>query len=445
MRLTIKILWVVLLMLASCTRDPANLNIRNGDSGALSVEEARLFFEDHAGRFSQVTRSGNLKQGFNLNPGEFAPNWEKARISQFNKLASVDVPIASDYRYRALRSRFRNGRTEIQEVDIVQKLVVVKDLKTDSLGSYILTLIPDPSYTARHRDVDLCETFLNTGDKGEFSGIAIYTESSWGILVRVNRYRDGKKTAGVYIPGPPSERKERISRAKKLIGNIRFGRSSSISTRSWGEDDWDWDDDWDDDEDDNDNDIPDDWINLGFGLFEDNNYHQTWLDPDSFGYWVDFDDDGRPDTYIHLLDPDDTTNDNFPNEPDDDFCPFCGGSPCCCSDPCPICGSDPCSCPDDDSGSDEIGSNYCSQCGNDPCICNQDTHKTTPGKLTAAAKKGVEIVIAKYGTEAAYCNQGVREAFQAAFNKELPNLNANSLIDYMKNSSEWGKVNVSMS
>lgn len=109
MKIVIRLLGVVLLVLASCTRDPADTNTRNEDLGALSVEEARLFFEDHAGRFSQVTRSGNLKQGFNLNPGEFAPNWEKARISQFNKLASVDVPIASDYRYRAVRSRFRNG------------------------------------------------------------------------------------------------------------------------------------------------------------------------------------------------------------------------------------------------------------------------------------------------------------------------------------------------
>lgn len=229
MKIVIRLLGVVLLMLASCTRDPADTNPRNKDLGALSVEEARLFFENHAGRFSRTTRSGKLKQGFtDLNPGEFAPNWDKARISQFNKLASVDVPIASGYRYCAVRSRFRNGRTEIQTVDIVQKLLVVKDLKTDSLGSYILTLIPDPSYTARHRDADLCEIFLNTGDKGEFSGIAIYTESSLGI----NRYRSGKKTNGIYIPGPPPERKERIARAKNLIGNIRFGRSASISTRS---------------------------------------------------------------------------------------------------------------------------------------------------------------------------------------------------------------------
>ncbi|WP_300700551.1 hypothetical protein [uncultured Alistipes sp.] len=452
MKIVIKLFGIVLLMLVSCTRDPADTRPRNEAPGALSVEEARRFFEDRAERTFQLTRTGIHPRGFRgLNPGEFTPNWEKALSSQYRKLASIDVPIASECRFQAVRSRFRNGEAEIFRVDITQKLVVVKDLATDSLGCYILTLIPDPYYAARHKKTDLCEEFLNAGDKGEFSGVAIYTEPTSGILIRVSRYRNGLKTAGVYVPGPPSERKERIRLAKKLIGSVRIGRTVSVSTRSWGEDDWwwdddDYDDDYDNDDDDyDDNDISDSWTDLGLGLFEDGCYHQTWLDEDGFGYWVDYDDDGHPDRYIHLLDPDpdDPTNDP-PYEPDDDFCPFCGGSPCSCSDPCPICGSDPCSCPEDDSSFNETDNN-CAQCGNNPCTCNQDTHKTTAGKLTSAAKKGVEIVTAKYGTVKAYCNQGVREAFHAAFNKELPNVNANELIKHMKNSSEWGKLNVSMS
>ncbi len=173
-------------------------------------------------------------------------------------------------------------------MDITQKLVVVKDLATDSLGCYILTLIPDPYYAARHKKTDLCEEFLNAGDKGEFSGVAIYTEPTSGILIRVSRYRNGLKTAGVYVPGPPSERKERIRLAKKLIGSVRIGRTVSVSTRSWGE--YDWDNDYDND---NDNDNDDDWweyngeyTEIGGGWFEDKDGN----------LYYDSDGDGKPDS-----------------------------------------------------------------------------------------------------------------------------------------------------
>jgi len=44
----------------------------------------------------------------------------------------------------------------------------------------------------------------------------------------------------------------------------------------------------------------------------------------------------------------------------------------------------------------------------------------------------------------AYCNQGVRVAFQNIYNKSLPNVNANSLITYFRNNPEnWQKIAMS--
>ncbi|WP_348717575.1 hypothetical protein [uncultured Alistipes sp.] len=316
MKIVIRLFGIVLLMLVSCTRDPADTRPRNEAPGALSVEEARRFFEDRAERTFQLTRTGIHPRGFRgLNPGEFTPNWEKALSSQYRKLASIDVPIASDCRFQAVRSRFRNGEAEIFRVDITQKLVVVKDLATDSLGCYILTLIPDPYYAARHKKTDLCEEFLNAGDKGEFSGVAIYTEPTSGILIRVSRYRNGLKTAGVYVPGPPSERKERIRLAKKLIGSVRIGRTVSVSTRSWGE--YDWDNDYDND---NDNDNDDDWweyngeyTEIGGGWFEDKDGN----------LYYDSDGDGKPDSMgidpVEITpDPDPFPDPNIPEEEEEE-------------------------------------------------------------------------------------------------------------------------------
>lgn len=282
-KITIQLLVLLPLLLISCIQEHGEADTSRKDTEAFSVAEAHRFFENHTEHY--FTRSGIPQQNFKrLNPGDFMPNWDKAKISQLHDLASVDVPIAASYRFRAIGCTFSNGRSEVRSVDVTQKLVVVKNLTTDSLGSYILTLIPNPAYATRHKGLNLCATFLNTGDKGKFSGIAIYTESVSGMLIRINQYRNGQKVRGVFIPGPPSEQKEKIRRAKLLVGKIRLGRIASVSTRSWGEDTWDWDGSYDNDNWNYDNEYTD----IGGGWFEDQNgnlFYDTNGDgqPDSMG------------------------------------------------------------------------------------------------------------------------------------------------------------------
>ncbi len=306
MKTTIRLFILLPLLYTSCVQEHGEMNTSRKEARALTVEEARQFFENRAEHY--FTRSDVPRQNFKgLNPGEFTPNWDKAKISQLHDVASVDVPIAASYRFRAIGSTFSNGRSGVRSVDVAQKLVVVKNLTTDSLGSYILTLIPNPAYASRHKGSDLCATFLNTGDKGKFSGIAIYTESVSGMLVRINQYRKGQKVRGVFLPGPPSERKEKIRRAKLLVGKIRLGRTISVSTRSWGEDTWDWEYDYDsygDDDNDNDNNN-NDYTDIGGGWFED----------ETGNLYYDTDGDGQPDSIG--IEPVEITPDPDP-EPEDD-------------------------------------------------------------------------------------------------------------------------------
>lgn len=421
MKRLIQFVVLSVLLLSACVQDPGDNAPPTENSVDLTVEDARVFFEAQTTRNMQGTRADvSLQQHNPFNPGDFTPIWDKAQTSQSHECASVDIPIQSSYRFRVLQSVTSQGRSKVHAMNITQKLVVVKDLPTGRLGCYILTLIPDSSCDSK--DEDWCSRFLNSGDKGKFSGLAIYTESSLGLLIRVSQYREGRKIQGVYIPGtcPGPDRDKKIRWVKTLFSKIRVGKAAPRVTRSWGEDDWEWDDNDDDwGEDDNDDDwwkCNGDYTDIGGGWFED----------EAGNLYYDTDGDGIPDSIaidavVVTPDPDpDPWPNQDPKEPEQE--PEWPETP-----------------PEDP------GIDACPGCGSNPCICNQDTHKTTPEKLTSAAKKGVEIVIAKYGRVAAYCNQGVREAFQAAFNKELPNLNANSLINYMKNSSEWSKLNVSMS
>lgn len=198
----------------------------------------------------------------------------------------------------------------------------------------------------------MCASFLNSGDKGKYSGLAVYTESASGFLIRVSEYRDGLKPRGVYLPGfvPGPERREALRRAKSLFDKIRIGKAVMRVTRSGGEDDWWWDDDWwnnDDDDDDGENDgnwweYNGNYIDIGGGWFEDeagNLYYDTDGDgiPDSMASdAVVVTPDPEPDPKD---DPKDDTwpeeEENIPWEDDDDevwenpdnTCPNCGKIP----------------------------------------------------------------------------------------------------------------------
>ena len=331
----VRFLVLSLLLLSACVEDSV-VNAPPGEGSVdFTIEEARNFFESQTERNLQGTRAdGSLQQSNPFNPGDFTPVWDKAKTSQSRERASVDIPILSSYRFRALQSSFNHGRSKVDAVNISQKLVVVKDLTTGRLGSYILTLIPDSSCGAK--DVDWCSRFLNSGDKGKFSGLALYTESSFGLLIRVSQYREGRKINGVYIPGPKAELQEKMLRVKSMLHDIRIGRAASRATRG-GEDDW-WNS-W----------IYDIYNSIPDGTSADIEFE---YDKDDGGWWAHiYDGDGNHVNDAYLPDPDDPSFEDeseegyeWETEPDpeeengpgsgieDDICPGCGTNPCICNE-----------------------------------------------------------------------------------------------------------------
>lgn len=260
--------------------------------GKLSVEEARAFFENNQVLIPS-TRSDSDEKSFD--PGEFSPQWEKAVADEDNHIASVEVPILTQYRYRGLCSEFQSGKAHVRKVDIFQKLIVVKDDRSQQMAQYILTLIPDGDcYKKYGRNV--VDKFLNTKDRGSYSGVVIYSIPGFNIPIRVNKYFEGKKVAGVFLAGSKTAVAKKIEIAKEIIGDIFISRTSvSAITRSWGEDDWSLpdfsDDNW-----------WDDYLYMGSQQYEDEMNHETWFD--GYGYWTDTNDDGMPDYYYPILDPD---------------------------------------------------------------------------------------------------------------------------------------------
>ncbi|GHU98830.1 hypothetical protein FACS1894159_01900 [Bacteroidia bacterium] len=228
----------------ACVKDYEDSHSGKYASNTLSVDEAREFFENQIAL--QATRGGGRRKTPTLDPGEFTPHWNRAKTSAGNTLASVDVPISAQYRFKALRGQTEKGRAKAYAVDVEQKLVVVKGARNQKMSPYIMTFIPDEAYAAKNRG-RIADRFVNSGDRGGYSGVVVYTHPVLGIPVEVNRFVDGKKVDGVFLPGSSREKmRENTAKAKQIVGPVSIARRDvSTITRSGDEDeDWGWDEEW---------------------------------------------------------------------------------------------------------------------------------------------------------------------------------------------------------
>ena len=71
----------------------------------------------------------------------------------------------------------------MEAVDVYQKLVLVKNRVTGKLGQFLLTLVPDIAYERQHQG-EVADLFINAGDKGGFTGVAIYSIPGLDLIVR---------------------------------------------------------------------------------------------------------------------------------------------------------------------------------------------------------------------------------------------------------------------
>ncbi len=165
-----------------------------------SLEEAQAYFEEEASQPSAKKRLWEKSSKATLVPGDFIPEWESATGAERNGTACYNVPITgTTYRFIAL---VKNGQDSLKykaKVNVWQKLVIVKNLRTSNMSQYILTLVPTPEYEAQY-GTEAAKEFMNCGYRNHFSGLAIFTLVYVPFPIEVCRYEDGKLMEKVFVP-----------------------------------------------------------------------------------------------------------------------------------------------------------------------------------------------------------------------------------------------------
>lgn len=204
----------------------------------LTVEEAKTFFETQVS--ASATRSvSNVKQ--RVLPGDFSPCWDQTVSSNSKNISNIDVPILPQYKYRVIRCKMTNSTARAYTVNVTQKLVISKKIETNKIGQYYMTLIPDHSYYKKNKG-DISSRFISRGDKGNYSGLIIYSLPQTNIPIKIEKYVLGEKIFSMLIPATTSEETHlRKCIFNRLVKNMKFAVSQSVQTR-FGEsgDFWDW-------------------------------------------------------------------------------------------------------------------------------------------------------------------------------------------------------------
>lgn len=236
---------LMLFLVWSCMDDALMKMDSQTKNKNFSLQEAKAFFEKSME--SVTTRSEKEETDNSIRPGDFSPQWAGAMPSSKNNLECYDIPIISTFQYKALYVEYSNDKGVAKHTNVYQKLIIVKDVKENNIGQYILTLIPAKEYDAVYNS-QVCNDFINCADKGKFTGVAIYSMVHSNMIARINTYKNGIKVKGVFLlnASTKAELEEKRQIANSQLSGLTFGRKKKISTRSgeddfWGSDDWFWD------------------------------------------------------------------------------------------------------------------------------------------------------------------------------------------------------------
>lgn len=200
---------VVLYALSACSDHAANDTAQAGNPETMSVAEARRYFE----RVAAPTRAGGEEGTLTL--GTYMPDWSLATVSAGEVLSSTDVPVRGEFRY------FRYRIDEYGEprfTPIYHKLVVVKDSRSGVMSSYLRFYVPDPDYAAG-RTADDYDRLLNSGSKGDFTGLAVYTSLD-GFPVHAVRYAGGACQAEAFLYDKSRTQAENTARLGEMLDGL---------------------------------------------------------------------------------------------------------------------------------------------------------------------------------------------------------------------------------
>lgn len=230
---------VMVITVVNC-KDEVLLESRlQTDMKDFSLEEAKNFFQTQARDNLMLSRSLDNKKNETVSPGDFVPNWDAAVGSVNNGLACYDIPITPTYHFKAIYVDERNGKPSAGKVNVYQKLVIVKDVKSNRMDQYILTLIPSQLYDSRNGS-QTCNNYINCADKGGFTGVALYSCVYSQVTARISTYKNGVKTGGVFLLNASGKTNlsDKYEQARALASTVYIQKKKMVLTR--GEDDYDY-------------------------------------------------------------------------------------------------------------------------------------------------------------------------------------------------------------
>ena len=230
---------VMVITVVNCKDEDLLESRLQTDMKDFSLEEAKNFFQTQARDNLMLSRSLDNKKNETVSPGDFVPNWDAAVGSVNNGLACYDIPITPTYHFKAIYVDERNGKPSAGKVNVYQKLVIVKDVKSNRMDQYILTLIPSQLYDSRNGS-QTCNNFINCADKGGFTGVALYSCVYSQVTARISTYKNGVKTGGVFLLNASGKTNlsDKYEQARTLASTVYIQKKKMVLTR--GEDDYDY-------------------------------------------------------------------------------------------------------------------------------------------------------------------------------------------------------------
>ena len=232
---------IISIILVCCTKKDTDITQpatdRAEDAGRLTVSQTKQFFENLTAKRNALTKAADEYLN-RLVVGDFTPNWNNAVASNDGIIGSVDVPIESQMKYIALRQHHEGEITFTSRIPLYPKLVFVKNDTLNSIFPYLLSLIPDKDFYINHREEDIAGNFINLGNKGGFSGLAIYTTPHTGYLIRASRFENGCYVDGAFVLDPHHPFEENADKAESFLKGIKIMRICNAITKSGKESEW---------------------------------------------------------------------------------------------------------------------------------------------------------------------------------------------------------------
>lgn len=230
---------VMVITVVNCKDEDLLESRLQTDMKDFSLEEAKNFFQTQARDNLMLSRSLDNKKNETVSPGDFVPNWDAAVGSVNNGLACYDIPITPTYHFKAIYVDERSGKPSAGKANVYQKLVIVKDVKSNRMDQYILTLIPSKLYDNRN-GVQTCNNFINCADKGGFTGVALYSCVYSQVTARISTFKNGVKTGGVFLLNASGKTNlsNKYEQARALASAVYIQKKKMVLTR--GEDDYDY-------------------------------------------------------------------------------------------------------------------------------------------------------------------------------------------------------------